>query len=876
MKIRDLDYYEPVYSGGARYNISSIYDNYPASEFTWLYDESGVAYDVNNTPYEKGVRLSYGDNYEVFIEDNSLYATIYDPSNRNFNLYVLFYLPSFPSVYFSEGRKVWLDTLRNFLGNFSEYMDALVQNSGGFPVPEGDFHPEIIRSLETKYGIDFNFDNWVFEAEGSWDWKYVTQYVFDRENYFIFKNYAKEKQDIIHDHGLIYVPTGSDMKYMVWAMVEHIDSLLVNDFLDSYRILRYGYSWATKDWAPSTIRLGIWNAFILQEKHSRNEIRNWGIYTVDEALKWNPEGATMVFWVTAKDFMLTSEQWEALKEVTQYTHDRFKHVLMLPPDVERYTVAKAYQISHQHRYGPKIDINPGQIDIYPIYVKDLKWDSVPTDGCLIYDGVGGGIIDYASRIDDTEAHEKIIQAVNNGATIAFSGSALMRVGREYYKGTNVPTMLNDMFQTERWTHTEKPGHSPHYLTFDGAFDPRHLNISDPGGYWIELKSNASAETIVGDFPYTGLYEAEFGKGNVIGFGKSMNPIKTSLYTDASSATYGDEHAVRFVEYCTGKVGGFRIWDVGKTFVYKANDSTYFALLSERYGISRHVPIMVYGTEQARIIDMDTNREIPNNSIIYLRANSTKLLMIKHPMPPKISQAILTGRNSENITLNWSLSPDDGAGLKSIVGYEIYRDTTFNPKGLGYQLIASLPSRTTSFLDNHTGEGNPNNWFYRVCGIDLNNNTYCSKNQAGKITRPLLEGPSLISIPLVQSNESIEKVLQTVKFDKAWTYVSSGEKWVSYAKSKPYKGDLKTINHTMGVWVSVTESSNLTVAGLVPEETVILLHAGWNLIGFPSFQNDYTFADLTFEINANRMEAYDHLAHPYYLKISKDSDFLLTL
>jgi hypothetical protein len=254
------------------------------------------------------------------------------------------------------------------------------------------------------------------------------------------------------------------------------------------------------------------------------------------------------------------------------------------------------------------------------------WDTVPTDGCLVYDAGGGGAVDGISKIDDTQSHEKIIEAVRDGATIAFSAHALRRI-EGYYGGTDILNMLKDMTQTEGWTHREEPGYISHYLTFNGTFDPRNLNGSIPGGYWINLKSSASANVITGDFPVAGLYEAEFGKGKVIGYTRSSNPFST-LFTDSMSATYGDEYFARFFEYCGGKDSSPRLWDVGKTFVYRVDQSTYYALLVERYGISRDVPIIVYGTEHPRIVDMDTNEEIPNESTVHLEANSTKLFLIK--------------------------------------------------------------------------------------------------------------------------------------------------------------------------------------------------------------------------------------------------------
>jgi parallel beta-helix repeat protein len=241
--------------------------------------------------------------------------------------------------------------------------------------------------------------------------------------------------------------------------------------------------------------------------------------------------------------------------------------------------------------------------------------------------------------------------------------------------------------------------------------------------------------------------------------------------------------------------------------------------------------------------------------------------------PEGFDASLSGLNLENVTLNWSLSPDDGAGFKFVTGYKIFRNLTYDPKGSGYQLVALVPNGTNTFVDNFAGEGEPNNYFYQLCAIDLRNNTTCADNQAGKFTRALSEGNCIVSAPLIQSDESVETVLQTVAFDKAWTYDSFSSEWNSYMTSKPYGGDFVSINHTMGVWARVIDDCNLTVAGIVPRHTTIQLHAGWNLVGFPSFKQDYTVGDLKTILPIDRVEGFDASSPPYYLKLLQDSDVL---
>ncbi|TET91589.1 MAG: hypothetical protein E3J35_02450 [Methanomassiliicoccales archaeon] len=244
-----------------------------------------------------------------------------------------------------------------------------------------------------------------------------------------------------------------------------------------------------------------------------------------------------------------------------------------------------------------------------------------------------------------------------------------------------------------------------------------------------------------------------------------------------------------------------------------------------------------------------------------------------PRPPWILHSLLSGKDRENVTLVWALSSDDRVGFGNVMGYRIYRNTTYDSFGLGYGLIASLPRRTSEHVDTSAGEGDPNNHFYEICVVDVNNNTSCATNQAAKFTRPLPGGPNLVSIPLVQTNESIQIVLQTLSFGNAWAYDPINQEWESLMKSKPYGGKLERVNHTMGIWVNVTKDSNLTVAGVVPTQTLIDLSEGWNLVGYPSFNLTFTVSDLKAGIAATRVEGFDIISSPYHLRKLNDVDTL---
>ncbi|MFQ5885120.1 MAG: fibronectin type III domain-containing protein, partial [Thermoplasmata archaeon] len=285
------------------------------------------------------------------------------------------------------------------------------------------------------------------------------------------------------------------------------------------------------------------------------------------------------------------------------------------------------------------------------------------------------------------------------------------------------------------------------------------------------------------------------------------------------------------------------------------------------------------------IETYTNKGLTNGQAYYYqvsavnnvgegpRSNETMVIPTSIPGAPGAFQANLDGKALENVTLTWSLSIDDGGSQNSVINYMIFRGSTFDAYGSGYELLILLPNGTSEFTDNLVGEGDPNNYFYQVCALDLNYKVNCSENQAGKFTRHLPEGQNLVSIPLIQSDESIEAVLQTVAFGEVWFYDPFSQEWKSSVKSKPYRRSLELINHTIGFWINITEESNLTVAGVVPSTTTIHLKAGWNLVGIPPFVENWSIEYLRALVSVGSVEGFDSSDPPYYLRTLQDSDNL---
>lgn len=246
-----------------------------------------------------------------------------------------------------------------------------------------------------------------------------------------------------------------------------------------------------------------------------------------------------------------------------------------------------------------------------------------------------------------------------------------------------------------------------------------------------------------------------------------------------------------------------------------------------------------------------------------------------PSEPLMTDAILSGSHFEDVAIFWNRSPDDGAGEKDVIEYDIYLSTSY---GGVYSLVSSVPangSLTYDWTCVGCGEGDSHDYFFFVEANDGNRSTP-SPNEAGKFTRSLSTGPNLASVPLVQSNTSIERVLQTVEYDSAWTYDSfdDDDPWKWHMRFKPYKGDLWTIDHTMGVWINVTEQCNLTVAGIVPSQSMISLKAGWNLVGFPYLHLFFTVADLKAASAVERVEAAYVSTEPYFLMALQDDHLLM--
>jgi len=133
---------------------------------------------------------------------------------------------------------------------------------------------------------------------------------------------------------------------------------------------------------------------------------------------------------------------------------------------------------------------------------------------------------------------------------------------------------------------------------------------------------------------------------------------------------------------------------------------------------------------------------------------------------------------------------------------------------------------------------------------------------------LSEGWNLISTPLIQGDESIDKVLENItgKWDvvKYYDTLDKADPWKTYRPGSSVN-DLTSIDNTMGFWINITEPNvNLTVSGYEPDSTIISLYAGWNLVGYPT-QTTETVGNALWGTGADRVEVFDPVS-PYIKEV----------
>ena len=111
------------------------------------------------------------------------------------------------------------------------------------------------------------------------------------------------------------------------------------------------------------------------------------------------------------------------------------------------------------------------------------------------------------------------------------------------------------------------------------------------------------------------------------------------------------------------------------------------------------------------------------------------------------------------------------------------------------------------------------------------------------TMVLKQGWNLISIPIIQEEENLTRVLGSIDgwYNAVQWYdiTDTGDPWKHHRPGKPFGNDLSHLNESMGFWIHVTQPGDTIFLYNGTEPTVnqsITLHPGWNMVGYPSLVN----------------------------------------
>jgi parallel beta-helix repeat protein len=131
---------------------------------------------------------------------------------------------------------------------------------------------------------------------------------------------------------------------------------------------------------------------------------------------------------------------------------------------------------------------------------------------------------------------------------------------------------------------------------------------------------------------------------------------------------------------------------------------------------------------------------------------------------------------------------------------------------------------------------------------------------------LKQGWNLISIPLIQNDQNLTKVLEPINgyYDAVQWYdiTDPNDPWKHYKVGKPFGNDLKKLNETKGFWIHITQPGDTIFLynGTQPTSNQsITLHPGWNLVGYPSlrsYNRTQGLNNLTFGQEVDSIWTYD--------------------
>ncbi len=103
-----------------------------------------------------------------------------------------------------------------------------------------------------------------------------------------------------------------------------------------------------------------------------------------------------------------------------------------------------------------------------------------------------------------------------------------------------------------------------------------------------------------------------------------------------------------------------------------------------------------------------------------------------------------------------------------------------------------------------------------------------------------DGWNFVSFNLIPLENSLESILEDPEngisgnYDKLMYFDSETDNWLSYMPERAdHFNDDYNWDHTIGVWIRMTNNDTLKIEGRLPTTTEIILDPGWNMVSLPS-------------------------------------------
>jgi len=240
-------------------NAYYVYQFYPASQWTWVYNETlnvldGVAintvYFNENYPggicgswcpdLENGTQLPYGSAYRIFYNSTGLYialSTSHESPKIAYDIYYIVFdestlgtnspIPTvqWPSLYFSGAFNAYMSAWTQFLQDYQGYVNIITADNGGLPNP--DANPAMLQYLENTYHFTFNFEGWnsIMGNQNSPQFESKSQFLWNYENYRLMSSQYAERTKLAHQYGMLNMFDTSDQKWGDWFGVGFVDGI---------------------------------------------------------------------------------------------------------------------------------------------------------------------------------------------------------------------------------------------------------------------------------------------------------------------------------------------------------------------------------------------------------------------------------------------------------------------------------------------------------------------------------------------------------------------------------------------------------------------------------------------------------------------------